>query len=126
MNLKTLLLFTAVVALLFGLSFLIIPKETLGWYGVIMVPKGGILVARLLGANMLGVAVLAWLARPLGASEARSAIVLSLIVIDGLGFIASLLAQLGGGINNLGWSTVILYLLLFLGLGYFRFIKPKD
>ncbi len=126
MNLKTLLLFNAVVAGLFGLSFLIIPADTLGLYGVIMVPKGGILVARLFGANMIGVAVLSWLARPLGASEALSAIVLSLVVIDGLGFIASLLAQLGGGINNLGWSTVILYLLLFLGFAYFRFIKPKS
>ncbi len=125
MNLKILFMINAILALLFGLSFLIIPADTLGWYGIIMMPKGGILVARLFGANLLGVAVLSWLARPLGASEARSAIVLSLVVIDGLGFIASLLAQLDGGINNLGWSTVVLYLLLFLGFAYFRFIKPK-
>ena len=125
MNLKTLFLINAVAALLFGLSFLIMPADTLGWYDVILVPKGGILVARLFGINMLGVAVLSWLARPLGASEALSAIVLSMIVIDGLGFITSLLAMFDGGINNLGWTTVLLYLLLFLGFAYFRFMKPK-
>jgi hypothetical protein len=40
-----------------------------------------------------------------------------------LGFVVALITQLGGGINALGWSTVIFYLLFALGFGYFRFIK---
>jgi hypothetical protein len=44
----------------------------------------------------------------------------------GLGFLFSLMAQLSGvsEANALGWSTVALYLLLALGFGYLRFMRP--
>ncbi len=126
MNLKNLFTIAAVLSLLFGLAFLLMPATALGWYGITLMPAAGILMTRLFAASLLGVAVLAWLARSLGASEARSAIVLGIIVMDTLGFIVSLLAQLGGVANQLGWSTVAIYLLLALGFAYFKFMKPDD
>ena len=126
MNLKNLFTIAAVVSLLFGLAFLLMPAAALGWYGISLMPKAGILMSRLFAGSLLGVAVLAWLVRSLGASEARSAIVLSMVVMDTLGFIISLLAQLDGVANQMGWSTVAIYLLLGLGFAYFQFMKPGD
>ena len=37
-----------------------------------------------------------------------------------VGFVIALFAQLGGLFNALGWSTVILFLLLGVGYGYFH------
>lgn len=126
MNLKNLFTINAVIALLFGLTFVLMPATALGWYGISLMSAAGILMARLFGATLLSHAVITWQARPLGASEARSAIVLGLLVTDAFAFVVSLLAQLDGVANQLGWSTVGLYLLLGLGYGYFHFVKSGD
>ncbi|MDE3091789.1 MAG: hypothetical protein KGJ80_20645, partial [Chloroflexota bacterium] len=59
-------------------------------------------------------------------SQALTAILLANLVGDALGFVLALLGQLAavGGINQLGWSTVVIYLLLALGFAYFQFVKP--
>ncbi|UCD37234.1 MAG: hypothetical protein JSW54_10410 [Fidelibacterota bacterium] len=123
MNLKNLLLVNAIVALFFGVVFVLLPEDALAQYGVKLMPKAGIFVARLFGATLLGVAIISWFARTMSA-DARSGVVLGFIVIDGVGFIVSLLAQIDGVVNELGWSTVVIYLLLGLGFIYFRFMKP--
>ncbi len=126
MNLKNLFMINTVIALLFGLAFVLIPATALGWYGIDLLPKAGILMSRLFGSALLGIAILTWLVRSQGASEARTAIITGLLLHDALGFIVGLLAQLDGVANQLGWSTVIIYLLLALGYGYFRFVKSGD
>ena len=42
-----------------------------------------------------------------------------------LGFLAALLQQLSGGVNALGWSSVVIYLSLAPGFAYFQFMKPS-
>jgi hypothetical protein len=78
-----------------------------------------------MAAAFIGFSVLTWLARNASDSDARRAIVLALIVSDGIGFIAALMAQLADVVNSLGWSTVAIYLLLALGFGYFQFVKQE-
>jgi hypothetical protein len=69
---------------------------------------------------------LLWFARNAARSEiALRALVLAITIGDTLGFVITLLAQLGGLANALGWVTVALYLLLALGFGYFQFVKPS-
>jgi len=80
-------------------------------------------MAQLFGAALLGFAAILWLCKDAEDSPVRQAILLGLFVAEGVGFVIALKTQLGGGINALGWSTVIIYLLFALGFGYFRFIK---
>jgi hypothetical protein len=47
-------------------------------------------------------------------------------VSDGIGFVVGLIAQLRNVVNQVGWSTVVIYLLLALGFGYFQFKKPAS
>ena len=56
--------------------------------------------------------------------QARQALTTTNFAFDAVGFIFSLLGQLGGvsGVNALGWSTVIIFLLLAVGFGYLRFV----
>ena len=75
---------------------------------------------------LIGFALLTWTARNAAASDALKAIVLALFVADGVGFIVALIGQLGNVVNQLGWSTVVIYLLLTLGWGYFQFSKPAS
>ena len=125
MKLSTLMIVNAIVAAVFGLGFVFAPGQVTSLYS----PEVGVTlryVAQLFGAALLGFAVLTWVARNAPDSEARRAILLALFVGDGVGFILALIGQLGGVVNALGWSTVLIYLLLALGFGYFGFVaKPE-
>jgi MFS family permease len=125
MKLSTLMIVNAIIAAVFGLGFVFAPGHVTSLYG----PEVGVTlryVAQLFGAALLGFAVLTWVARNAPDSEARHAILLALFVGDGVGFILALIGQIGGVVNALGWSTVVIYLLLALGFGYFAFVaKPE-
>jgi len=113
----------AVVCLLFGLLFLLVPGPLMAFFGVTLDP-GGIFVARLYGASLIGNLLLTWFSRNDPGSEALRASVLGLFVYDAIGFIVALFAVLSGVMNIFGWAVVGLYLFLTLGFGYFQFVKP--
>ena len=125
MKLSTVFTVNAVVALLFSLGFLLAPAATLARYGV-TTDDVGIQVTRWFGAAVLGYAVLTWSARNSEESAARRAIVLALFLSFAIGLIVSVVNQLSGLANALGWSTVAIYLLFTLGYGYFQFAKPTS
>jgi hypothetical protein len=124
MKLKNLFIINTLVAVIFGLAFVLLPETTSSLYDITLSP-GGLLLAQLFGTSLVGFAVLTWFARNAGESEARNAIILAMVISDTIGFVVSLLAQLSGVTNALGWSTVAIYLLLTLGFGYFQFKKPS-
>ena len=123
MKLKTLMVITSIVGLLFGLGFFLFPAWTEASYGVNL-DIGGQYIARLLGSAFLGYAVLLWLARNTPPSRARRAIVVSVFVTMLLGLILSIYDRIVGIENALAWSSLAIYLLLSIGFGYFSFIKP--
>jgi hypothetical protein len=121
-KLRNLLMAGAVVTLIFGLSLVVIPDLLLSLYGI-TVNDAGILIARLFGAAFLGFTVLNWSARRAADSEVLRGIVLANLMMDAVGFVVTLLGQLAGLSNALGWSCVALYLLFALGFAYFQFVK---
>ena len=123
MRLNTLLVINAVVAAVFGIAFVLVPTQVMSLYGA-EVSAALKYTGQLFGAALMAFAVLSWSARNAADSEARRAIVLALFIGDLVGLVVAFLGQLGGVVNALGWSTVVLYLLLTLGFGYFQFFKP--
>jgi hypothetical protein len=124
MKLKTLMVITSIVGLLFGLSFFFAPVWTEASYGVNL-DMGGQYIARLLGSVFLGIAVLLWYARNSPNSTTHHAIVVGIFVTMVLGFILSIYDRVVVIENALAWSTFAIYLLLSIGYGYFSFIKPN-
>jgi uncharacterized membrane protein YfcA len=123
MKLNTLMVVNALVAGVFGVGFIVVPGLVTSAYGPEITPQLEY-VTRLFGAALLAFAVLTWTARNATDSDTRRAILLALFVGDGVGFIVSLMSQLSGVMNALGWTTVLIYLLLALGFGYFL-AQPK-
>jgi hypothetical protein len=120
MSLRNFLTVAAVIAFVFGLSFLLIPGSLLAMYGVALDPVGTV-VGRLFGALLIGFGTLNWLTRDATNAETARPVLLANLVADALGAILTFWYQINGqiGINALGWSTVVIYLLLALGLAYF-------
>ena len=124
MNLRTLFSINAIVAGLFGLAFVLVPGPLTELYGIKLSP-GGLYVGRLLGAAFLMFAVVTWRSRDALDSTARQAIILALLVGFVIGFVVSLVGQVNEIVNELGWTTVAIYLLFSVAYGYFQFRKPE-
>ena len=126
MKRNTFLLIAGILALLFGLAFLLVPAQTMDMYGVTL-DISGQYVARYLGSAFLGLGVLNWSARNAKSTEAGlQAIILGGVILSITGFIASLFDVFTGPGNNLVWSTVVIYFFLMLGYGYFQFGASAD
>jgi hypothetical protein len=125
MKLKTLMIINTIAALVFGVAFVIVPAHVYSLYGI-TADEQLVYMGRLFGSALTGFALLTWLARNATHSDARWAIVYALFTADCLGFITALTGQIGNVVNTLGWSTVVIYLLLALGFGYFLFIRAAS
>ncbi len=124
MKLSYLLIFNAVVALIYGICFVLVPATVLGLYGVAPSP-GTNLAGQFFGATLIGIGLLTWLARNIADPSTQQAIVLAQLIATVIGFIVALLGQLSGVMNVVGWSSVVIYLVLALGYAYFQFMKPS-
>lgn len=124
MTYRNVLTVAAILSFLFGLGFMLMPGQLVTFYGV-EVNDTGRYIAQLYGATLFGFGLLNWFAREFGDGSVQRAVLTANALTAALGFIFSLLAQFGGvpGANALGWSTVLLYLLLALGFGYLRFMR---
>lgn len=125
MKASTLFMVSAILAVVFGLAFIFVPVWLLSLYGITAdAPLA--YISQLLGAAFIIVAIISWAARSAPASPLRGGVVLGFFIGDAIGFIVSLLAQLKGFANALGWSTVAIYLLLALAFGYLQFMGKES
>ena len=124
MSYRNILTLASIIAFIFGLGFMLMPSQLVRFYNVELTPPGS-LIAQLYGATLLGFGVLNWLARGFNDNTVQQAVLTANLVGDALGTIFALIGQLGGvpGVNALGWSTVLIYLLLTLGFAYLRFSR---
>jgi len=124
MSYRNVLSIASVIAFIFGLGFMLMPGQLVRFYNVELTPPGA-LIAQLYGATLLSFGVLNWLARGFNDNTVQQAVLTANLVGDALGTIFALIGQLGGvpGVNALGWSTVLIYLLLTLGFAYLRFSR---
>lgn len=124
MKLKTLLVFNAIVALAYGVGFVLAPATMLTLYGATVSPSAN-LVGQLFGVTLIGIGLICWLARNVADPGAQRAIVLAQLIATVIGAIVAVMGTISGVMNAVGWSAVVIYLLLALGYAYFQFAKPS-
>lgn len=123
MKLANLLVLNAVIALVFALGFLIAPASMATTYGVAPTPAV-LFLARLFGAEVLGVGLLCWFTRNTLADDLRRGMVLALLIIHAIGSVVLWIAIQDGVLSSMGWFALAIYLLLALGYAYFQFLRP--
>ncbi len=122
MKLSQVFILNTLAALSYAVGFLIIPATIMSWHGI-TADAYTILMARYFGVALLGLGLVTWFARNAPESDVRDGITTSLAISSVVGFALSLQSTLAGQMNALGWLPVVIYLLIFVGAGYFRFIK---
>ena len=123
MKLRNLLVVNAIVALVYGIGFVLAPATVLSLYGMTQGTSEA-LAGQYFGVALIAIGLLTWFTRNVADSEAQRAIILALLISDVVGVIVSILGTVSGVMSAVGWSAVGIYLLLALGYAYFQFIKP--
>ena len=124
MKLSQLLILNAVVALVFGIAFLLFPGTVVALYGATPGPQIN-LVAQFFGVELVHIGLFAWLARNVADGLAQRAIILAFLLGDVIGLVISLVGTVSGVLNEVGWSSVVVYAVLALGYANLQFMKPR-
>ena len=124
MKLSNLLVVNTIVALVYGISFVLVPATVLSIYGVTQGPAVE-LMGQFFGVALIGIGLLTWFARNVADSDTQRGIILALLISDVIGVIVAVLGTVSGVMNVVGWSAVGIYALLGLGYAYLQFVKPS-
>ena len=124
MKLSNLLVANAIAALVYGISFVLVPATVLSLYGMTQGTSEA-LAGQFFGVALIAIGLLTWFARNIADSDTQRAIVLALLISDVIGVIVTVLGTVSGVMSAVGWSAVGIYVLLALGYAYFQFVKPS-
>ena len=126
MKLKHLFIINSILAIVYAIGELFVPKILAQLYFVTDTPTAETLLSlRFFGWGLLAVGLITAFAANAPASETKQAIVKSLFIADIAGIIVSLMGIFSGTFAPFGWSAVFIYVFLAAGFGYFWFINPE-
>jgi len=122
MKTKGWFIYCAVFLAIFGVLFVIIPGIALALFDVTL-DDAGIMMVRLFGAALIGLAIIAWLAKDDPPSRARTAIIWGQCIESAIASIVLVIGIINGIGNVLVWIPTILHLSVALGFGYMLVTK---
>jgi hypothetical protein len=126
MTLKHWMVIKGIVTALGGISFLVAPELMFNNLSGMNLEEGGILVSRLLGLLFIFEGTVLWYSRNAsGLDQAMRAIIPTIVVIDIIGFVVTLLASLNDVWNAVGWLFVGLYVLFASVFAYYLFARSR-
>lgn len=118
MSLNTVFRFHAILAFSYAVLLGLFPNFTLSLLSSQSLNPVGTDITRIFGAAVLLIGILTWGAISLTDQSARKLIAQGLIIYTSLGAIISLMGQLAGNWNTLGWSNVVVYVVIAVGYAY--------
>jgi hypothetical protein len=115
----------AVVDLLYGLGFLVIPETVASAYGTKDMNATAIAIARYWAGTLLPLGYLAYVAATSGGSPLKLHLTRATAVVGILGILATILAMSGGVISTVGGIlNLVLTGVFAVGFGYYGWMKP--
>ena len=117
MTIKTFFTIIAILALVHGVGFVLVPEQVAASYGM-SASVSTVLMARLFGAALLGLGLIFWFARG-GSSDSVHGVLVATIIGNTLGLIVVVMGTMAGTLNAMGWVATLIYLFGAAGSGYF-------
>jgi uncharacterized membrane protein YfcA len=117
MDSKLYLTVAAIVAIIYGLGFVLIPSHLVALYGMTPEPHL-VLNIRFFGTTLIALGVIFWFARDVREWAAVRGVLIGAIVGDALGVLVNLWGTMKGLLNGLAWSSTVVYIALLVGAIY--------
>jgi hypothetical protein len=121
-KLNTLILVMAVLSLVWGAGFLVVPAFFWSLYGLEL-DAGGVYIARMLGVIFFTLGLVLWLVRKELSPAALRLVGAGLFAGCALGFVVVLVGQFSADISAMGWVGAASFLFLAVGFGWHA-LKP--
>ena len=118
MNAKLFLTIAAVLGIMYGIGFLIIPANLLVLYGTPEPDPRIILTAQYFGAALLALGLVVWFVRNCKDTAAVRGVLIGSAIGDVVGFIVTGWGMRQGLLNAAAWSSLVIYALLAVGALY--------
>jgi Na+-driven multidrug efflux pump len=117
MTTKMFLTIAAIVGILYGLAFVLFPGPFIALFGSPPEPHA-IVNAQFFGSALIGIGVVGWFARDFRDASAVRGVLIALVATTVVGGLVAIGGVLSGAINALGWTSVLVYVLLLAGSLY--------
>jgi hypothetical protein len=124
MTIKTFFTIIAVLALVHGVGFVLVPEQVAASYGM-ATSASTVLMARLFGAALLGLGLIFWSARD-GSLESVRGVFIAIIIGNTVGLIVVVMGTTSGTLNSMGWVAALIYLFGAAGSGYFMLTRSSQ
>lgn len=125
MNYRKMFLVNALISVLLGLGFLVVPGRILGQFGV-----DGYAATKLLsqffGTAMLGLGLLLWFAKDVTEQNLQKGMGIALLVGAMAGLVTTVVGTAAGILRANWWIAVVVYAILGLAYAYLVFVKPRQ
>jgi hypothetical protein len=117
MTAKTFLTISSIFAMLYGLAFLLLPGPSIAIYET--EPESHlVLVVRYFGSALLAFGVLEWFGKDFRDWEVVRAVLIAVIILNGVGLLVTLWGKAEGLLNSTAWSSLIVYAIFLAGAVY--------
>jgi hypothetical protein len=127
MSYKLMFVLNAVVVVVAGLIFLIIPETALSQLGTSERYVSTILSVRFVGVVMITIGALLWFVKDIADTVMQKNLGFALLASIFLGLILIIIGSMSSQavIRSNSWILVVVYVLFGLGYGFLLFLKPK-
>jgi uncharacterized membrane protein len=117
MTAKTFLTISSIFAILYGLSFLLVPGQSIAMYGTEPEPHL-VLLCRFLGSALLAFGIVQWFSKEFRDWDAVRAVLIAIAVLNALNLLVNLWGTAQGLFNAMAWSTTIVNIIFLAGALY--------
>lgn len=126
MSYKMMFTLNAIVALVFGAVFLLMPETILNYFEA-EAYVATILMGRFFGSAMISLGLLLWFTKDMPDEAVQKWMAISMFASAVLGLIVTILdiASEKNIMRANGWIAIVVYLLFALGYGFLLYLKPK-
>ncbi len=125
MKRSTFLAISAILALLFGLGFLLFPQASVTAFGMEATP-GVLSFARALGSILVGLGILNWMARNDRMSASLRAILWGNFIIQAILSVLNIFDITSGVVNASAWFGEVVHVLLAIGFLYYLYARTTE
>jgi hypothetical protein len=125
MKVRAYLTIAGIIAIAFAIGFLVVPRKLLALYGEVPDSTAALNI-RFFASALLGLGVILWLVRDTRDRTVLRAVLIGSAISDAVGCLVNIRGTYVGLLNELAWSTTILYVALLAGALYFLTMDSRQ